>query len=290
MRSPPAYTSTTTNGSSSGGLHGCTELAEVHRSLTGVTQDNTPGVSPAPGPPVRTPRRTHAWYDAFGDGVGSRLNWLRAAVLGANDGIVSTAGLVIGVAGATNERSALLMAGLAGLSAGAMSMAVGEYVSVSTQRDTERALLTLEADELDDLPAEELAELTRLLRRKGMSEATARQAAIELTEHDALAAHADIELGIDPNQLTNPWQAAAASGAAFTVGAVIPLAAVLFAPASAAIWVTVVAVVLALLVTGITSARLGRAPVVPATLRNVLGGLIAMGVTYWIGRLVGTQM
>lgn len=281
----------------------------VRRSLSRVTQDDrsapppgdptadVPGdpAGPAasaglPGPSRRLPRHSHAWYDAMGEGVGSRLNWLRAAVLGANDGIVSTAGLIIGVAGATGQRSVLLTAGLAGLSAGAMSMAVGEYVSVSTQRDTERALLTLEADELQDLPEEELAELTRLLRRKGMSENTARQAAAEMTEHDALAAHADIELGIDPGRLTNPWQAAAASGAAFTAGAVIPLGAVLLAPSPAAVWVTVLAVVAALVITGVTSARLGRAPVIPATVRNVFGGLIAMAVTYWIGRLVGTHI
>lgn len=266
----------------------------MQRSLSPVSQDKDSGAAgtgrPSAASQPRVPRRSHGWYDAFGDGVGSRLNWLRAAVLGANDGIVSTAGLVIGVAGATSERSALLTAGLAGLTAGAMSMAVGEYVSVSTQRDTERALLALEADELDDLPEEELSELTNLLGRKGMSEATARQAAAEMTQHDALAAHADIELGIDPNQLTNPWQAAFASGAAFTVGALIPLAAVLLAPPTAAVWVTVLAVVVALLITGITSARLGRAPAVPATLRNVLGGLVAMGVTYGIGRLVGTQI
>ncbi len=235
-------------------------------------------------------RRPHAWYDTFGDRVSGRLNWLRAAVLGANDGIVSTAGLVIGVAGATAERSALLTAGLAGLSAGAMSMAVGEYVSVSTQRDTERALIELEAVELKDLPEEELAELAALLRRKGISEATAADAAAELTKHDALRAHADIELGIDPDALTNPWQAAAASGLAFTTGALVPLAAVLLTPSAAAVWVTVVSVVVALTITGIVSARLGRAPVVPALARNVVGGLVAMGVTYAIGALVGTQL
>ncbi len=236
---------------------------------------------PAPG--------SHAWYDSVSD-VGGRLNWLRAGVLGANDGIVSTAGLVIGVAGATTDRTALLTAGIAGLAAGAMSMAVGEYVSVSTQRDTEKALIDLERRELEDLPDEELAELSGLLQQKGLSPDVARAAAHELTSHDALAAHSDIELGIDPDALTNPWQAAFASGVSFTFGALVPLLAILFAAPSYAVIVTVVAVVLALAVTGSVSARLGRAPVVPATLRNVAGGLIAMGVTFWIGRLVGTQI
>src|SRR5690349_18423113 len=134
------------------------------------------------------------------------LNWLRAAVLGANDGIVSVAGLVMGIAGATTDRHTILVAGLAGLVAGALSMAAGEYVSVSTQRDTERALLAKERAELRDEPEEELAELAGLYVAKGLSEQTARQVAVELTEHDALAAHADIELGIDPDALTNPWQ------------------------------------------------------------------------------------
>src|SRR3954451_22808698 len=151
------------------------------------------------------------------------LNWLRAAVLGANDGIVSTAGLVMGVAGATTDRTAIFIAGLAGLVAGALSMAAGEYVSVSTQRDTEQALLAKERRELEEEPDEELAELAGLYMDKGLSEDTARQVALELTSHDALAAHAEVELGIDPDALTNPWQAALASMIAFTVGALLPM-------------------------------------------------------------------
>src|SRR5690242_1583822 len=140
-----------------------------------------------------------------------RLNWLRAGVLGANDGIVSTAGLVVGVAGATTAAGPILTAGIAGLVAGAVSMALGEYVSVSSQRDTERALLEKERGELADFPEEEFEELTELYRAKGLSETTARQVARELTEQDAFAAHADVELHLDPDELTNPWQAAGAS-------------------------------------------------------------------------------
>lgn len=240
--------------------------------------------------PSRTPAKgTHAWYDAMGD-VGGRLNWLRAAVLGANDGIVSLAGLLIGVAGASASQAALVTAGVAGLSAGAMSMAVGEYVSVSAQRDSERGVLALEAQELAELPEQELAELAGLLRQRGMSEQTARVAAEEMTAHDAFAAHADLELGLDPHQRTNPWEAAGASALAFAVGGLIPFLAILWAPAGNAVPVTVAAVVIALAITGAVSARLGRANVLVAVLRNVLGGLLAMGITYAIGRAFGARL
>src|SRR4051812_41414937 len=145
------------------------------------------------------------------EGLGARLNWLRAGVLGANDGIVSTAGLVVGVAGATDAKSTLLASGIAGLLAGSLSMASGEYVSVSTQRDTEQAALELERKELAESPQEEFEELVSLYRDRGMSELTARQVAEEMTAHDALAAHARTELGINPNELANPWSAAIAS-------------------------------------------------------------------------------
>ncbi|MDQ1044361.1 VIT1/CCC1 family predicted Fe2+/Mn2+ transporter [Streptomyces sp. V4I2] len=161
--------------------------------------------------------------EAHGGGLASRLNWLRAAVLGANDGIVSTAGLVVGVAGATDDRAALLTAGLAGLLAGSMSMAAGEYVSVSTQRDSEKAALALEKRELREQPEAELEELADLLEGRGLSREVAREAAVQLTERDALRAHARVELGIDPDELTNPWHAAGASFLAFTVGALLPL-------------------------------------------------------------------
>lgn len=223
-------------------------------------------------------------------GIGARLNWLRAGVLGANDGIVSTAGIVIGVAAATVERSTIATAGIAGLAAGAMSMAAGEYVSVSTQRDTEQALLDKERGELRDMPEEELEELTQIYQDKGLTPGLAAEVARQLTAHDALGAHAEAELGIDPEELTNPWHAAFASMVSFTLGALLPLVAILLPPIGARVWVTAVAVVTALALTGWGSARLGEAPPRPAVLRNVAGGVLAMLVTYGIGALVGTQV
>jgi VIT1/CCC1 family predicted Fe2+/Mn2+ transporter len=223
-------------------------------------------------------------------GIGARLNWLRAGVLGANDGIVSTAGIVIGVAAATVERSTIATAGIAGLAAGAMSMAAGEYVSVSTQRDTERALLAKEKRELREMPDEELAELTQIYEDKGLTADLAAEVARQLTAHDALGAHAEAELGIDPEALTNPWHAAWASMSAFTLGALLPLLAIMLPPAGARVWVTAASVVVALAFTGWGSARLGQAPVRPAVLRNIAGGMVAMLVTYAIGALVGTQI
>ncbi|MFJ4836518.1 VIT family protein [Streptomyces sp. NPDC088746] len=229
--------------------------------------------------------RTHD--EPHGGGLGTRLNWLRAAVLGANDGVVSTAGLVVGVAGATGARSTLLTAGLAGLLAGSMSMAAGEYVSVSTQRDSERAALAVEKRELEETPEAELAELTGLLEEKGLSNTLAREAAVQLTQRDALRAHAEVELGIDPDELTNPWHAAGASFLAFTVGALLPLLAIVLPPTSVRLPVTVVSVLAALALTGWWSARLGEAPVRRAVLRNMAGGAVAMGVTYAAGALLG---
>ncbi|MFH8567236.1 VIT family protein [Streptomyces sp. NPDC017993] len=225
--------------------------------------------------------------EAHGGGLGSRLNWLRAAVLGANDGVVSTAGLVVGVAGATDARSTLLTAGLAGLLAGSMSMAAGEYVSVSTQRDSEKAALAQEKRELASEPQAELMELTELLEGKGLSPELAGEVAQQLTEKDALRAHAEVELGIDPDQLTNPWQAAGASFLAFTAGALLPLLAIVLPPVALRLPVTVAAVLAALALCGWTSARLGAAPVGRAVVRNVAGGALAMAVTYAAGALLG---
>lgn len=219
-----------------------------------------------------------------------RLNWLRAGVLGANDGIVSTAGLMMGVAGASATFGTLLTAGVAGLVSGALSMAAGEYVSVSAQRDTEKAAVRSERMTLERVPEAELAELTAMLELKGLSAATAREAAVELTRHNALAAHADIELGIQIGKYTNPLHAALASALAFALGALVPLLAVLLAPSHAIVTVTVAAVLVALTCTGAVAARLGGAPRGPAIVRNVAGGVLAMGVTYGIGRLVGTQL
>lgn len=220
----------------------------------------------------------------------AKLNWLRAGVLGANDGIISTAGLVVGVAGATSAIGPILTAGVAGVVAGAVSMALGEYVSVSSQRDAERALIERERRELEEDPEGELEELAAAYRAKGLTPETARAVAVELTEQDPFAAHLEIELGLDPDDLTNPTHAAISSGAAFTVGAVLPIAAIALAPAGIRIPVTFLAVLVALAVTGSVSARLGGAARGRAVLRLVLGGALAMIVTYGIGRLLGVAV
>ncbi|WP_029892245.1 VIT1/CCC1 transporter family protein [Nocardia brasiliensis] len=224
-------------------------------------------------------------HEPHAEGLASKLNWLRAGVLGANDGIVSTAGLVVGVAAATTSTGAIFTAGIAGLSAGAISMAVGEYVSVSTQRDSERALLAKERRELREEPEYELAELVGIYEAKGLSPETARQVAAELTAHDAFTAHAEVELGLDPTELTNPWHAALSSAVSFTVGALLPLLAILLPPVPVRIPVTFAAVIVALALTGSISARLGGSAPGRAVLRVVLGGALAMAVTYGIGQL-----
>ena len=220
---------------------------------------------------------------------GARLNWLRAEVLGANDGIVSVAALVLGVAGATESAGFIVTAGIAGLLAGALSMAVGEYVSVSTQRDTEKALLEKERWELENEPEKELEELTALYQAKGLGRETAEVVAKELTAHDAFQAHVDIELHIDPNNLTNPWSAAYASGASFTIGALIPLVAIMLPPAFLRIPITFLAVLIALIVTGSLSAYAGGADKMRATTRVVLGGAFAMAITFGIGKIFGVE-
>ncbi|MBP6884154.1 MAG: VIT family protein [Candidatus Pacebacteria bacterium] len=217
----------------------------------------------------------------------SKLNWLRAAVLGANDGIVSVSSVIVGVAGASHSKVFVMTAGLAALVAGALSMAVGEYVSVSAQRDTERALLRKERIELDNLPEQELEELVTIYQGKGLSRKTAEVVAIELTEHDAFAAHVDAELNINPNDLTNPWHAAGASGAAFFAGAVIPILAVLFSSASMQVYSTFASVIVALIITGTLSAYVGGANKTNAVIRVVFGGLLAMVITFGMGKIFG---
>ncbi|QFZ19329.1 VIT1/CCC1 transporter family protein [Saccharothrix syringae] len=232
---------------------------------------------------------THAG-EPHHDDLSGRLNWLRAGVLGANDGIVSTAGLVVGVAGATADRTAILAAGVAGLVAGSLSMAGGEYVSVSTQRDTERAALTLEARELREMPEEEERELAGIYQDKGLSAELAERVAHELTEKDALRAHAEAELQIDPDNLTNPWQAAWASLIAFAAGALVPLVAIVLPPTAWRVWACAVAVLVGLVLTGVVSARLGASPVGRAVRRNVVVGSLTMIVTYYVGLLFGVTM
>lgn len=229
--------------------------------------------------------------EPHGGSLVGRLNWLRAGVLGADDGILSVAGIVVGVAAAAGSaRGPIFTAGIAGLAAGALSMAAGEYVSVSTQRDSERAALDKEKAELAGQPRSELDELAKIYQNKGVSPHTAMQVAKELTEHDALAAHAEAELGIDPSELTNPWQAALSSAVSFTAGALLPLLAILLPPPHLRIPVTVAAVLVALAITGWVSARLGGARPGRAALRVTAGGALAMAITFAIGHLVGTAV
>lgn len=223
--------------------------------------------------------------EAHSGAFGLQLNWLRASVLGANDGIVSIAALVVGVAGASNSISFILTAGTAGTIAGALSMAVGEYVSVSTQRDTERALIAKEKHELENEPEKELAELVGLYEKKGLSLETATTVAQELTKHDVIMAHVDAELHIDSHNLTNPWSAAVASAISFTAGAIIPMIAIILPSHEQRITVTFFAVFVALVITGTLSAFVGGANKTRATVRVVLGGIFAMIITFGVGKL-----
>jgi VIT1/CCC1 family predicted Fe2+/Mn2+ transporter len=232
---------------------------------------------------------TTVHVDTHADSSNARRNALRAAVLGANDGIVSVAGIVVGVAGATSSKGVILAAGLAGLVAGALSMAAGEYVSVSTQRDTEQALLAKEREELRDFPEAELEELAMLYQAKGLSPKTATLVAKELTAHDAFAAHAEAELRLNPNDLNNPWHAALASAASFFIGAVIPLITIMVTPSNLSVIITFASVLVALTLTGYLSALVGDAKKGRAIVRVVVGGAIAMAVTYGIGHLVGVS-
>jgi len=220
----------------------------------------------------------------------NRSNWLRAAVLGANDGIVSVSSLIVGVAAADPDRSTILIAGIAGLVAGAMSMAAGEYVSVSSQSDIERTDIAREKQALIATPEAELEELTAIYRERGLSAETARRVAEELTAHDALGAHVRDELGLSENLAANPLQAAAASGATFSVAAAVPMLAALIAPSGSIIAVVLGVTVLALAILGALGAKAGGAPLAPATLRVVGWGVFAMAVTAVIGRIFGVSV
>ena len=216
-----------------------------------------------------------------------RMSWLRAAVMGANDGIVSVGGLITGVAAASPDPKTILIAGSAGLVAGAMSMAAGEYVSVSSQSDIERSDIARERQALADMPEEELRELAEIYEARGMSPATAMQAAREVSEKDALAAHIRDELGLSEASAANPWVAALASGVTFSVAAALPLAAAILAPSGQVIASVLVAVVMALALLGALGAWAGGAPLMRATLRVVAGGVFALAVTAAIGKLFG---
>ena len=234
---------------------------------------------------MKLPESLHTEY--HGDSSAARSNWLRAGVLGANDGIVSLAALVVGVAGATDASGHILITGIAGLLAGALSMAVGEYVSVSSQKDTEMALLAKERFELENYPDHELKELADIYEKKGLSRDTADMVAKELTAHDAFAAHVEAELRLHPEERTNPWHAAVASAASFVAGAVIPLIAIMLPPATLRIPITFAAVLVALLITGVLSARFSGAPTLKVVVRVVAGGMLAMLITFGIGTLFG---
>jgi vacuolar iron transporter family protein len=221
--------------------------------------------------------------------MAQRLNWLRAGVLGANDGIVSVAAIVVGVAGATSTVAPILTAGVAGLVGGAISMALGEYVSVSSQRDSERAAIATEQKELTDSPPDELQELADFYEAKGISKSTAMDVARQLTERDALAAHLAAEFNIDQTDIASPWHAALASAVAFTIGAILPLASMLLLPASVRVPITFVAVLIALAITGSVAAQLGGSPKLRATLRVTIGGALALAATFGIGTLLGSH-
>ncbi|MCX7556505.1 VIT family protein [Xanthomonadaceae bacterium JHOS43] len=227
-------------------------------------------------PPIpSTPHRVH------------RVGWLRAAVLGANDGIVSTSGLVVGIAASGAEPGTILLGGVAGLVAGAMSMAAGEYVSVKSQADAEEADLAIERQELASEPQSELEELAYIYRQRGLDAALAHQVAVQLTHHNALAAHARDELGITDSLRARPIQAAIVSAACFSLGATLPLLAALLAPASRIHDIVIVATLVGLLLSGALAARAGGAPVIRGALRVVFWGAAAMLATSIVGRLFG---
>jgi VIT1/CCC1 family predicted Fe2+/Mn2+ transporter len=219
-----------------------------------------------------------------------RVGWLRAAVLGANDGIISIAGLVVGVAASGADARVVLGSGIAGIVAGAMSMAAGEYVSVQSQADTEHADIAKETRELAEDPDAELQELTHIYVQRGLAPELAKQVAQQLTAHDALAAHARDELGITESLRARPLQAALASAAAFAAGAALPILAVLLAPAGRIEPVVVAVTLLALLLSGALAARVGGAGVVRGALRVGFWGAMAMAAAALIGRLFGVQV
>ena len=220
----------------------------------------------------------------------ARIGWLRAAVLGANDGIVSTASLIVGVAAAASDKSAVMVAGVAGLVAGAMSMAAGEYVSVSSQADTEAADVARETAELAEQPEFELAELAAIYQQRGLNEGLARQVAEALTAHDALAAHSRDELGLAEMHRARPVQAALTSAGTFAIGAALPLLAALLLPlTSIAIGVSAAAL-LFLMLLGAVGAKAGGSPIGRGVLRVTLWGVLAMAATYGIGSLFGTAV
>jgi VIT1/CCC1 family predicted Fe2+/Mn2+ transporter len=219
-----------------------------------------------------------------------RSNWLRAAVLGANDGILSISSIAIGVAAASASREPIVLATVAGLVAGALSMAAGEYVSVSSQTDTEKADIAREAEELKTMPEEELQILATIYEQRGLTKETALQVAKELTEKDALAAHVRDELGINEISMANPIQAALASGAAFTVGGALPLIVALFIPVKSMEYFLYAFSILFLIILGVIAAKIGGSSIIKAILRITIWGTLAMGLTALVGYLFSVNV
>ena len=222
--------------------------------------------------------------------LSNRNHWLRAAVLGANDGLISTASLLVGVAAASTSSQTLLLTGMAALTAGALSMAAGEYISVSSQADTEKADLDKELHELTHNPERELFELTKIYETRGLDHVLAHQVAVALTEHDALEAHARDEIGLTDLSQAKPIHASVASGLSFIAGAILPIIGILLLPAQTLVWSLSSLTIIGLALLGVISARLGGAPVIPATARVVIWGVLAMVATSLIGGLFGVAV
>lgn len=220
----------------------------------------------------------------------NRVGWLRASVLGANDGLLSTTSIVIGVAAAQPDRNTIVLAALAGMIAGAMSMAAGEYVSVSSQADTEKADLLREKRELEDIPEIELKELAKIYEKRGVSKETALQVATELSEHDALAAHAHDELGINEITQAQPFQAAIASFGSFALGALLPFAIAMLAPIKQMVYFQYGFSIVFLMVLGAISAKTGGSKIAVAVLRICFWGTVAMGITAMVGHFFGVNV
>ena len=222
--------------------------------------------------------------------LSNRNHWLRAAVLGSNDGLISTSSLLVGVAAASPSSQTLLLTGLAALTAGALSMAAGEYISVSAQADTEKADLEQERHELTHNAERELFELTKIYVSRGLDHTLAHQVAVALTEHDALEAHARDEIGLTDLSTAKPIHASVASGLAFITGAILPVIGIMILPAQTLVWSLASVTLVGLVLLGIISARLGGAPVIPATARIVIWGVLAMLATSLIGYFFGVAV
>ena len=220
----------------------------------------------------------------------NRSGWLRAAILGANDGILSTASIIIGVVAASSNKESFILAGVAGLTAGAFAMAAGEYVSVSSQSDIEKSDLAREKRELEDMPEMELRELAKIYKSRGLDDALAMQVAVQLTEHDALEAHARDELGINEITEAKPLQAALASGFAFLLGGALPVLVAYFAPIDNMVYTQYIAAMLSLITLGVVAAKAGGSTISKAVLRITFWGTIAMGATALIGYLFGVNV